>query len=252
MPGKKSSSSLNSNPFSSNPPANTRQVTGQVKTKGFTVQRPQTIGSDQRQMVVFARDSSYSMSGEKSADASRASMELAEELAMPFNKDAFDMAMIDFNHGSRVVLAPAKATAALSQLAPIRPGGMGTNITSALETALSILESPMPFEAPYARPVVLLFSDGQHNQAGDPADPARRIREQADLVTVAFGEGDEVDETLLEEIATSPRHCYRCTDGKQLRAFLAEVGQTLGTTRAAGIVATRALGKMTTGARKTR
>jgi hypothetical protein len=61
----------------------------------------------------------------------------------------------------------------------------------------------------------------------------------ADLVTVAFG--DDADGRLLRSLATSAGHFYRCSSGRQLRAFLAAVGTTLTTAMSSGTGATQAL-----------
>ena len=73
--------------------------------------------------------------------------------------------------------------------------------------------------------MTLLFSDGEHNVGTGPHDAARELKELSELVSVAFGA--DADEATLRAIATSPQHCYRCRDGRELRAFLAEVGATM-------------------------
>jgi len=208
----------------------------------FTVSRPAAVGERVRQAVVLCRDCSPSMAGGKDASASQAVREFVEELAQPFNKDAFDIAIVDFNDSAHAVHPLSRASALLPVLAPIGAGGSGTDVASALTQAEAILQAPMPSEGRNVRPVVILFTDGNHNQGADPQAAATHLRPLADVVTVGFGA--DADEALLTALATSPAHFYRCTNGAQLRTFLVAVAGTLSTTRAKGANATRALGEL--------
>lgn len=204
----------------------------------FTVRRPASIGRNRRQAAIVVRDASPSMEGDKAREASEAVRRFIGELAQPFNKDGFDVAVVDFNHSAGVVHPLTRASGLSVQ--PIATGGEGTDIAGALAQA-EVLAKTATGET-WIRPVVLLFTDGEHNTGGDPATVADRLRGFADLVTVAFG--DDADEALLQSLATSASHFFRCTDGAQLRAFLAEVGQTMSTTRARNQDATKALGHL--------
>jgi uncharacterized protein YegL len=208
----------------------------------FSVRRPASVGDGKRQAVVLCRDASTSMRGGKDQEASEAARRLVEELAQTFNRDAFDAAVVDFNDQAATAHRLLRTSQLLPRLSPIQTGGGGTDIASALAAADALLRQPMPGEGTYIRPVALLFTDGIHNTGADPRPAAASLKTIADLVTVAFG--SDADETLLTELATSPSHFYRCTDGAQLRVFLAQVGMTLSTTRARGTEATRALGEI--------
>jgi uncharacterized protein YegL len=208
------------------------------------VRRPSYLTSRTAQTVLLARDSSPSMSGQKSADATSASLELVDELAKPDNKNGFSIAVVDFSDDAALVHPAAPATSLHGNVRPIdTTAGSGTNIAGALDMCADILRvESRDGQRMYLRPVALLFSDGQPNVGGDPRAAASRVRDIADLVTVAFGA--DADEDLLRELATSPQHFYRCRNGRELRAFLAKVGQTLTQTLSQGRNATIALGTL--------
>ena len=209
------------------------------------LRRPNWITSKSKQDVVFIRDKSRSMSGQKADDASAASLDLASELAEPANKDGFYLGVVDFATNSEVVHNLTKATAMTGKIAPLSIGHFGcglTNVTAGVEEAHSLLlrADRQDQEGVHRlRPVVIIFTDGRHNDGPDPHDAAKRLKGIADLVTVAFG--SDADESLLRSLATSPQHFYRCSSGRELRSFLAAVGQTMTATMAQGRNATQAL-----------
>lgn len=210
------------------------------------VKRPNWICRNVRQNIVLVRDASGSMSGDKEEAASKASLNLVEELARTENKDGFSIAMVDFSETAEVVSELEKATVLVKALKPITTRG-STNVTAGLESALCILNRAEKDQVQhegiaYLRPVVLVFSDGQHNEGPNPIDLAAKLKKTADIVAIAFG-GD-ADEDMLKEIASSAQHFFRCSEGRELRVFLAAVGETISRTLAAGQDATQALGEM--------
>ncbi|MEO6326833.1 MAG: vWA domain-containing protein [Thermoanaerobaculia bacterium] len=195
------------------------------------------------QLAVLVRDGSTSMAGQKASDASAASSSLVEELARTENRGAFWVAVVDFASASAVVQSPAKADGLFGKLPPLIAGG-STNLAAGLADALAIVRAAPPSlrdEAQAARPVVVVFTDG-HPNVGDPRKPANELKALADVVTVAFG--TDADEALLRELATSPAHAYRCTDGRELRRFFAAIGSTLTRSLAAGTSPTASLGSL--------
>ena len=52
------------------------------------------------------------------------------------------------------------------------------------------------------RPIVVLCTDGDHNEGPPPEAVATALRTKADLIAVGFGE--DADMALLRRIATSP------------------------------------------------
>ena len=207
------------------------------------VRRPSFLTSRSTQHVTLLRDASPSMSGQKAGDATRACAELVEELAQPANKDGFQIAVVDFADDASVTNGTTRATELNGRIAPIDTDrGSGTNIAEALQMGRTLVDVALR-NADHGRlqlrPVVLLFSDGQPNVGGDPRPAAEDLKKVADVVTVAFG--SDADEQMLRAIATSPQHFYRCRNGRELRAFLASVGQTLTATMSQGKNATVAL-----------
>jgi len=194
------------------------------------------------QMCVMVRDASGSMCGEKARAADDAGYELIQELAAPGNKDHFHVAVVDFDDDAQILASVTKATALAGGMKKLSPGG-ATNITDGLEKAAELVSG---FVAPDGltplRPIVLLFSDGEHNVGDGPDEVAKRLKSKADLVTVAFGE--DADETLLKRIATSPQHFYRCKSGAQLRQFFATVGKTMTKSMARGQNTAQALAQI--------
>ncbi len=208
------------------------------------VRRPNWICRNVHQDVIIARDASGSMNGQKAADASAASLDLVAELAQPTNKDGFNLAVVDFSDKAKTVNALEKASLANGKVPKLSTGlfGGSTNITAGLEECLSILEAGehQPHDGiTRLRPVVLLFTDGCHNEGPPPDDAADRLKQRADLVTIAFG--IDADESLLRHLASTSQHFYRCANGGELRSFLAAVGATMTATMASGTNATQAL-----------
>jgi len=208
------------------------------------LRRPNWICRNVKQNVIFVRDKSGSMSGQKAKDASAASLDLVAELAEPTNKDGFNVAVVDFASGSKIVHNLEKATTLNGKVASLSVGMFGgsTNITAGLEDAVAILEKTEKQSqegVAFLRPVVIVFTDGCHNEGPDPCSVANRLKGIADLVTVAFG--SDADEALMRSLASTPQHFYRCSTGRELRSFLAAVGATMTATMAAGSNATQAL-----------
>ena len=208
------------------------------------VGRPDWLNGTNEQAVVCVRDTSGSMAGEKASSASQAVDELGRELAQPANKDGFSVAIVDFASTARVVHPLAKATELAGKIKPIAARG-GTNMREGLQLASKQLKNGKGKASQASRqlrPTVFIFSDGHHNVGESPDRVAKEIKQYADIVTIAFGNG--ADEALLKRIATSEQHFYRCKDGRELRIFLAVAGATLRHTLAAGTNATIALSQI--------
>ena len=205
------------------------------------LQRPKWICRNVKQNVVLVRDASESMRGQKAKDASSASVELVAALAEPANKDGFNVAVVDFSSRSGIVHRLEKATTLNGKVTPISVQG-NTNTTAGLQDALSILEKASRESqdgVTYLRPVVIASSDGGHNEGPGPQQVANRLKEIADVVTVAFG--SDADEGLMRSLASTSQHFYRCSSGRELRKFLAAVGATITATMTTGRNATQAL-----------
>ena len=194
-----------------------------------------------RQLVIGLADNSPSMLGKrKSKDARKAQMALVHSLADPSNKGGFDIAFAYFAMYSRIVHQPTPATkldGKLKRFSFLLYAIGGTNIRSAFKSADKIIldyqKSHSTDKITHLKPVVLLFSDGQHNIGRNPAALATQLRSKSTVVTIAFGA--DADEAGLRSWATSDQHFTRCSDGAELRSFLAVVGDTICLSRAAGL-----------------
>jgi uncharacterized protein YegL len=224
---------------------NTINTTNHFTLRGL--KRPSVITSETKQRVIFVRDVSLSMDDDnKSIDANAATQDLLTELALPENKSGFEVAVVDYSSNAKII-APLTSACDLEGKLPDIKTDCSTNIAAGLETARNILQqAPNPVEGKemYLKPVVILFSDGEHNSGNDPIVESNVLKQLADVITVAFGADADMD--LLRVIANTPEHCYRCNEGRELRAFLAAVGETLSGSLQQGVNATQRLKTMTT------
>lgn len=222
---------------------NLQTVTRSQSTVTTGVRRPTFLTSKSAQFVAIARDASPSMAGQKAEDATRACVELVDELAKPDNKGGFSVGIVDFADSANVVNPSTSAADLTGRIVPIDTGcGSSTNIADALRLSLQMVDDAQQIGDRgriQLRPVVILFSDGQANSGGDPRALAGDLKKVADVVSVAFG--SDADEAMLKAIATSVQHFYRCRNGRELRVFLANVGKTLTATMTQGKNATVAL-----------
>lgn len=206
--------------------------------------RPDWLAALVLQLVLLIRDGSKSMSGEKAMEATQASQDLVAELANPVNKNAFHCGVIDFDNHAKVIHPPSVAADLVGRVEPIRVNGI-TNIRHPLEAAQRVIDEHQSEEkGQWHPPVIVLYSDGEYNEGGDPISAADDLkRAGAVIVTVAYGTDADID--TLRAIASSPNHCYsRPTHGNELRKFMATVGRTLTVTLATGQNASRTLGNL--------
>lgn len=124
--------------------------------------------------------------------------------------------------------------------------GGQTDITAALELTLMRLKPYMqalqqhPERAEHPLPLVLLFSDGEHNVGSGPQSVAEEIKrlnldgEPVVIVVAGVSVGNEhPDEKMLREIA-SPECYVHITDAESLAVFIASVGSS-GVSRATDV-----------------
>lgn len=214
------------------------------------VHRPSCWNLKPIQPVVIVADNSPSMLKEKAEQAAAAIQDILNLLALKANKDGFYAAVVYFARIAIEVHQLALASRIKDRLSPFSEQlyDIGyTNITAGLEQALQIVNEfkahPPVSDAHYLEPVVILFTDGNHNKGNLPHETARELKRVADLVTVSLG--DDADDKLLRDLATSSQHFCRCATGRELREFLFDVGKTLCKTRSAGLNATASLKEIT-------
>ena len=197
------------------------------------------------QLVVINLDKSGSMAaGTKANDASAAALSLFGELALPVNKDAFEAGVIWFSDKAELIHPFMKVTSLVTHARALNANDVDgyTNITSALELSSRIIKEALGKSAPagvrYVRPLVVLMSDGAHNEGPSPLPAADSLKQMADILTVAFGA--DADDQMLAALATEQLN-VRCRTGAELRCYFAEIGRTLTITRAAGVNFTASL-----------
>ncbi|MBK7092095.1 MAG: VWA domain-containing protein [bacterium] len=178
------------------------------------------------------------MSGQKAQGGQQRLLRVGQRIGAAGKQGGFYVGVVDFAEDARIA-NPVNTAGYLAGTMSTISVSSWTNITAGLQQAINLLQSPLPEQdvnCSFLRPVVILLSDGQHNVGNPPELVASQLKEMADLVTIAFG--SDADEALLCRLATSPKHFYRCRDGRELRQFLAAVGKTLKDTLKAGVNAT--------------
>lgn len=203
------------------------------------------VNSQSHQRVVIVLDGSGSMhENHKAKDASAATAGLCQELALPVNKNGFEVAVIHFSNSAKLIHPFEPASTLIGHLRPLKVGFLSgeTNLTAGLELARQILETAAASASASAlrhvKPLAVVMSDGMHNCGPSPIPVADRLKQLADVLAVAFG--NDADEEMLRAIATE-QLSVRCRTGADLRCYFAEIGRTLTVTRAAGINVTAAL-----------
>ena len=196
------------------------------------------------QLVIVLADNSGSMAGVKAQAATQGIREMLMECQSrgPDGPDRsyFKLLLIRFDHEAVVDL--------LCTMTPVRRidpdrvsidgrGGQ-TDITAALELTLMRLKPYMqalqqhPERGDHPLPLVLLFSDGEHNIGSGPQSVAEQIKGlnldgQPVVIAVAgVSVGKEhPDEKTLRDIA-SPECYVHITNAQALAAFIASVGSS--------------------------
>jgi uncharacterized protein YegL len=189
------------------------------------LKRRDGVGANTKQLVIIIVDASPSMYGEKARQAHAACSELVAELGQPINKNGFIVMVIHFNFRAVIAHPWTSASALAGNIRDLEINN-ATNMTEAMELALreySTFNADAAIQ--YLRPVVLFLTDGCFNLGGHPGAAATALKAKADLVTVAFG--NDADEVLLRQMASTPQHFYRVNNGAELRYFMAQVGDTM-------------------------
>jgi uncharacterized protein YegL len=196
------------------------------------------------QLVCVLADNSGSMVQQKAHAATEGIREMIMECQSrgPAGPDRSYFKLLLIRFGDEAVIDP------LCDMAPIRTidpdhveidgSGGDTDITAALELTLIRLRLYMqglqhhPERAEHPLPLVLLFSDGQHNVGSGPLPVAAEIKHlnlDGDPVVVAVagvsvGRGQPHEKTLRK--IASPGCYVHITDAQVLSAFISSVGSS--------------------------
>jgi len=197
-------------------------------------------------------DNSGSMAGEKAQAATQGIREMLMECQSrgPDGPDRsyFRFLLIRFDHEATLDLLCAMTPVRMIDPDQISIDGRGgkTDITAALELTLMRLRPYMqslqrhPERAEHPLPLVILFSDGEHNVGSGPrpvAEEIKRLNLDGEPVVIAVAGvsvgSERPDEKTLRHIA-SPE-CYVHIDNAQsLTSFIASVGSS-GASRAVDV-----------------
>ena len=196
------------------------------------------------QLVCVLADNSGSMAQQKAQAATEGIREMIMECQSrgPGGPDRSYFRLLLIRFGDEAVIDPLCDMAPVRMIDPnlVQIDGRGgdTDITGALQLALIRLRLYMqglqnhPERAEHPLPLVLLFSDGQHNVGSGPQPMAaeiKRLNLDGDPVVVAVA-GVSVgrsrpDEKTLREIA-SPDCYVHITNAQALAAFISSVGSS--------------------------
>lgn len=196
------------------------------------------------QVVCILADNSGSMAGEKAVAATQGIREMLMECQArgPAGPDRSYFKLLLIRFGDAAAIDPLCDMRPVRKIDPdgieVQGNGGQTNITAALRLALDRLQPYMqdlqshPERADHPLPLVLLFSDGQHNM-GDPPEAVaaelKRLTLDGEAIVVAaagvsIGE-DRADEQALAAIA-SPGCFVPVTNAQVLSAFISSVGSS--------------------------
>ena len=196
------------------------------------------------QLVCVLADNSGSMAREKAEAATEGIREMIMECQSrgPGGPERSYFKLLLIRFGEEATIDPICDMAPVRTIDPdmveIDGRGGNTDITGALELALIRLRLYMqglqqhPERAEHPLPLVLLFSDGQHNLGSGP-EPAATAIENLNLdgepvviavAGVSVGRG-RPDERMLRAIA-SPGCYVHITDAPALTAFISSVGSS--------------------------
>jgi len=204
------------------------------------------------QLVCVLADNSGSMAGEKAQAATLGIREMLMECQSrgPDGPDRsyFKFLLVRFDQEAVIDLLCAMTPVRRIDPDRISIDGQGgqTDITAALELTLMRLTPYMqalqqhPERAEHPLPLVLLFSDGEHNVGSGPqpiAEEIKRLNLDGDPVVIAVAGvsvgNEHPDETTLRQIA-SPECYVHIDNAHSLTAFIASVGSS-GASRAADV-----------------
>jgi uncharacterized protein YegL len=196
------------------------------------------------QLVCILADDSGSMKGEKAKAATDGIREMLMhcQSSGPAGAERSYFRLLLIRFGTEAAVDPLCDMTPVRQIDPDRVEVVGnggqTNITAALQIALDRLRPYMhglqehTEHTEHPLPLVLLFSDGQHNVGAPPqpvADEIKKLTLDGDPVIIAASGvavgSDRPDETTLRANATP--ECYvHTTDAEKLTAFISSVGSS--------------------------
>lgn len=202
------------------------------------------------QLVCILADNSGSMAGQKADAATKGIREMIMECQSkgPAGPDRAYFKLLLIRFSDTAVVDSNCDMMSVRKIDPdsiaLTANGGATNITDALRLTLDRLRPYMQSlethaeRAEHPLPLVMLFSDGEHNQGPSPEPVAAEIKKLAldgnpvMIVTagISVGGGSQPDEKMLRTIASHPECYLPITSPEVLIRFLAQVGSSGGST----------------------
>jgi len=197
-----------------------------------------------QQLVCVLADNSGSMKGEKAKAATDGIRDLIMECQSrgPAGAERSYFKLLLIRFGDRATIDPSCDLTPVRKIDPdqisvVGDGGQ-TNITEALQMTFDRLHDYMPtlLEHPergeHPVPLVILFSDGEHNKGPAPQSVASQIKSlslDGEPVVIAaagvsIGDGGPDDKTLRE--IASPECYMDIANARNLSRFIASVGSS--------------------------
>lgn len=174
--------------------------------------------------AVLVLDHSGSMAGTPLAEARNAASDFADLMNLTTEGDAVAVVMFDDTAELPIGLSHDRGQV-VRTIQDILEGG-GTDIAAGLDLAAQPFSAhPPPADA---RRVIILLSDGEQTEPGDPIAAADRVKAQGiRVVSIALGDADR---STLAQIASSEADYYETADPATLMEIYGEI--------AAGMVGT--------------
>jgi len=182
--------------------------------------------------VALVIDTSTSMQNPTQAGG-QAKLDAAIEAArvlVTLLKPGDQTAVVGFNAEATLVLPLSADAAAINDALSRLPDtqAVGTSIYRGLETARDELVGPR-HKSENNRSIVLV-TDGQHNDPEHGLDAVRQLADEIraeDIEIVTVGLGDDIDESLLRDIATTPEYFFRAPDASDLLDIYTEIAHLI-------------------------
>lgn len=166
--------------------------------------------------VMLVIDRSGSMRGQKLADAKAAAKVFVDKM----DPSADQVGLVSYS-SSATLDHPLSRTAGTVRTAIDGVGASGeTNITDGINKAQAELESLRRVGA--NRPVIVLMTDGKHNQGPTPDSAAGAAKAKGTRI-MTIGLGADVNADTLRRLASSPGDYYFAPDSSALAAIYEQI-----------------------------
>lgn len=154
-----------------------------------------------------------------------AAKQAAQAFVDEMHLDTDKVAVVQFNETANLLQPLTNDRTAISQAIQSMEADDGTAIDQGLGVAHRELASSR--HHPAAIPILIILSDGQ--SATDPALQAAQRAKDDGIRVISVGIGDDVDQSLMERIATSPADYHFSPDATDLNDIYVAIAQQIQT-----------------------